>query len=136
MTVSLTKPRPDSVLLRNGGSFESDIGSLLALTFGEMIERAKPVVTSYLSDFYHDAHWLSSYITGASVWWWSISSHGTHIGLDEGHIRYAASLHEDAVLYRVELAVDDRQRFTATFTVTPNSKQDRVDAGRARLAEG
>lgn len=81
--------------------------------FGHLVVLATPVVKEYHSDLFHDALWIKETVTGPTSFLFLVRHSGTHLG------RSAAlmfeSVHYDAVLYNIDLSVDERKRWTLTI---------------------
>lgn len=61
-----------------------DVSVLASAVFGEMIKLSAPIVAHYHGDLYHDAMWLSEFLTGQRLdFAWSFDGNGTNIGTDE-----------------------------------------------------
>lgn len=61
--------------------------SARALAFGMLAELAVPYVKRYMSDLYHDVHWVSDFLIGSDVtFFYGVRESGTSIGLDESAI--------------------------------------------------
>lgn len=75
--------------------------SVKALLFGQLMDLAAPFVKHYRSDFYHDAHWLDTYFTGAISFYYGVRESGTAIGTSK-----VLAGHCDRV-YEVTITRDD-----------------------------
>ncbi len=80
--------------------------SVRAPLFGRLVDLAVPVVESYRSDLFHDAHWLTEQVTDACVFYYGVRSTGTSIGTDFDLV----SQMNDWV-YRLELIVQQGDRW-------------------------
>lgn len=92
-----------------------EIADVRPLLFGHLVEISKEN-THYLSDYYHDVHWLDKYLTAenltdnAFTFFYGVRNTGTSIGTDEELV----TIHNEFV-WKVTLACDDRLSWTATF---------------------
>lgn len=85
-----------------------------SLIFGQLAKRAAPVIDRYHSDLYHDALWIEAEIHGPDVFFWGVDECGTAMG--RGSDRNPGFvLAARRTVYRVEVAHDDRDRWTMSF---------------------
>lgn len=50
--------------------------------FGELAKLAQPIVQHYLSDLYHDVHWIDDHVVGPCTFYFGCDESGTFIGTD------------------------------------------------------
>jgi len=92
LTTNISVCTSQTVRLRSDTVVDpASIFSLRALLFGEMLQRALPMVRCYYSDLYHDALWLAENLnladhTSTFAFQWATKEAGTHIGTDLGHV--------------------------------------------------
>lgn len=68
---------PERVRLTGWSAFD---GKVRAHLMGELIKKAVPVTEQYLSDLYHDVHWIDKYVNGDCTFYFTARSYGTFIG--------------------------------------------------------
>lgn len=95
-----------TVRLTGMGTFEDLRSSILALTFGEMVKLATPVLKRYHSDLFHDATTLEQYVTGPLKFTFSFDDYGTFLWLGEDTPDYVCRVNR----YNCEIRCDDRVR--------------------------
>lgn len=106
----------ETVGLTSGYTFEDEGKgtTILAHLYGQMVKRAIPVVSHYLSDLFHDAEWLRAHVTGPTEFLWMVRESGTQLGESAVTWEYL-STSEPRVLYHVALT---RERYTWRVTFT------------------
>lgn len=119
------------------GAFEELQEPIRALLFGHMVKLAIPVVQEYLSDLYHEAHWIDENVNGETTFEFLVRHSGTNIGLpdDPGNsarIGVQIGCGSSAEFYRVRVwAKKDRHGgddWHATFTRIPLDQVPAVSA--------
>lgn len=105
----------DKKFLTGYGPFE-ELPSIRPLLFGQLVERAVPIVKEYHSDLYHDAQWIEKHVTGELTFLFVAREWGTYIGFPE----FYATLVEARVFRDTDKAwlvslVDEDGRWSAVF---------------------
>jgi len=72
-------------------------------------------MTHYQSDLFHDARWLSNYLTDAGTFYWIVREWGTHIGDDAEMVGAAVQCGEAILSYRIDVTVT-RGSWSAEFS--------------------
>ena len=57
--------------------------------FGHLVMLARPTMDHYVSDLYHDVHWIDRHVTGEMTFFFGADNWGTAIGTDEDLVRQA-----------------------------------------------
>jgi hypothetical protein len=114
MVASDTTQTQGPIRLYGWTKWEDGKWPIRALLYGQMVGRALPVVKFFLSDLYHDAHWINDTVNGPTEFWWMVRLNGTNIG-DSAITMEHISGSEPRVLYHVALAEADGEWF-ATFS--------------------
>jgi len=77
-----------------------------AKLFGELVKLATPVVESYHSDLYYDAHWIGKYVPyEVTAFYYAVRNTGTSIGQDKVVVNTSVMPHEG--IYYVEVYNDN-----------------------------
>lgn len=103
--------------------FAENSRPIRALLFGQLVERALPVVQEYISDLYHDVHWIDEHVNGEMTFEFLARHSGTNMGLPEdpansARIGVQIGAGDAARFYRVRL-FEERGMWRATFTQIP-----------------
>lgn len=95
------------------GDFDALRESLLPRIFGHMVQLATPVVEEFLGDLFHDAEWLRKNVTGPCSFGFMVRTSGTNLG-ESARIMGSIGA-PGAILYRLTVAMEDRQRWSLTI---------------------
>ena len=95
---------------------------MLAKLFGELLQRAAPVVQHYHSDLFHDAEWLRANVNGPTHFHWMARLNGTQIA-DAAPRWEQITVAEPRELYHVALN-QDGGLWTVTFTLLVQHTED------------
>lgn len=87
----------------------------LAALFGHMVKLTRPVTQNFVSDLYHDAHWLDEFITGETEFHWMARLNGTNIG-ESAIVQEHITFEEPRDLYHVRIT-NTRGQWDAQFTL-------------------
>lgn len=90
---------------------ESTLESVRAALFGVLVALAGDRVKHYRSDFYHDAIWVKTNVSGPTGFFFAVADTGTEIGFDEALVRQIRP-----VAWRVELTRTERGKWETTTT--------------------
>lgn len=88
------------------GNFDTMRESILPRVFGYLVRLATHVAHEYHGDLFHDAEWLRKNLTGETSFLYLVRYSGTNLG-DSARLMFE-SLAYDAVLYNIDLSVDER----------------------------
>lgn len=90
--------------------------SIKAILFGQMVREGRKLHDNYLGDVYHDALWLNEHVALPGSFIWGFSGSHTNIGPDSGDAEHTIKTFNE-VAYRIEIVVDDRNRWKARWTL-------------------
>lgn len=115
-------PASQKVRLYGWDEWEGVATPVRAALFGHLVERAKPVVREFLSDLFHDAHWITTHVQGPTEFEWLARASGTNIGLPDDPMNSARVGVQigapGGVFYRVQVT-EAGGEWWATFTRIP-----------------
>lgn len=84
--------------------------SVKAILFGEMVRKVSPHVNFYLSDYYHDVHWIDENIKAMATFYYGCRDTGTSLGTDRDLV-----VANNKRAWKIDLIQDPKKAWQATF---------------------
>lgn len=105
----------ETVRLIGYGDFADLRHQIASRLFGEMLQRATPVVKEYHSDLFHDAEWLRERIIGrvcSEQFAYVVRPSGTHLGIQAEYALRPSLWQRGSRAYIVTLTEDESESQT------------------------